>query len=79
MNVCKDCIHWSAQKDGRSGVCFRQPPTVMIMGASQDAVGRQTFNVQGFRSPVGADERACGEYRSLLDEAPLMPWNRAAQ
>lgn len=78
MNVCKDCTYYVPQKDGQNGVCWRNPPTPVLMGQQQDLSGRNGIVVQGFRPPVSNEERACGEFKSHMDAAPMMPWNRAA-
>lgn len=46
----------------KRGVCMAHPPTVQLLPGGQSALGQMQLVPIGTYPPVGADDRACGEW-----------------
>ena len=49
--------------------CYGRPPTPMLLGTSQDALGRPVLQMEVFSPKVKDDRPACALYEKRLDFA----------
>lgn len=66
---CGTCIYRQASDARGMGDCFGMPPTVIPLGASQDALGRPALQLETFVAKVKSDRPACALYKRKDDFA----------
>ena len=59
IHKCGSCVF--AQKPDNKGMmdCYGNPPSVMILGATQDALGRPNLHIEAMVPKVKEDRPAC--------------------
>lgn len=69
---CGTC-RFAQQPADRNGMhdCFGHPPTVIPIGATQDALGRPAMQLETFVPKVKADRPACALHQPVVDFATL--------
>ena len=63
LPTCGTCSFAQAFKADGSADCFGVPPSVHVIGASQDALGRPVLNIETFCPRVKKDRPACSLHR----------------
>jgi hypothetical protein len=66
---CGTCFYRQKPDPRDMGDCFGNPPTVIMLGMSQDALGRPAVQMETFVPKVKADRPACALYRRKDDFA----------
>ena len=63
---CGTCLYAQAFKAGLAD-CFGEPPTPLVIGTSQDALGRPQFRIESMVAKVKDDRPACALYKRKED------------
>jgi hypothetical protein len=66
---CSTCLYRQKPDAKNMGDCHGHPPTVLLLGATQDALGRPAFQLETFVPKVAADRAACALYKRKDDFA----------
>lgn len=68
---CGTCIYW--QKPDAKGIadCYGQPPSVHVLGVTQDALGRPVVQCETFVPRLHQDRPACALHKRKQDFATL--------
>jgi hypothetical protein len=65
FSTCQTCVFWQEPKQGAAD-CYGMPPSVHIIGASQDALGRPALQLETFVPKLKADRPACSLHRAKM-------------
>jgi len=63
---CGTCTYFQNFKQGMAD-CYGMPPSVHVVGASQDALGRPVLNIETFVPRLKEDRPACALYKRKED------------
>jgi CO dehydrogenase/acetyl-CoA synthase epsilon subunit len=64
---CGGCRFWQ-KPDGKGFAdCYGNPPTVLLLGVTQDALGRPAMQLETFVPRVAKDRAACSRYQPQAD------------
>ena len=47
--------------------CFGEPPTVVLLGATKDVLGRPALQLEAFVPRIHKDRAACSRYQQKMD------------
>lgn len=64
---CGTCVYWQTPDARGMAECFGMPPTVMMIGASQDALGRPAIQMEVFSPKTQRVRNACSLYKPKQD------------
>lgn len=66
---CGTCVYWQTPDARGLAECHGMPPTVMMIGASQDQLGRPALQFEVFSPKVQRTRSACSLYNPRDDFA----------
>lgn len=69
--TCGSCIYAQEFKADNSADCFGHPPTVLLLGAGRDALGRPAAQLETFVPRVKRDRPACALHKRNTDFAVI--------
>lgn len=64
---CGTCRYAQKFDTKQSADCFGNPPTVILLGAAQDVLGRPAMQLETFVPRVQADRPGCALYKRKDD------------
>ena len=68
---CGTCRFWQKPDAKDHAECFGDPPTVILLGATQDALGRPAMQLETFVPRVHKDRAACSRHEQRVDFSTL--------
>lgn len=68
---CGTCVYWQKPDAQGSADCFGHPPSVHMIGATKDVLGRPALQLETFVPRVRADRPACALHKPKEDFATL--------
>lgn len=71
FNKCGTCKFAQKFDTKNSAECFGNPPSVHVIGASQDALGRPVLQLETFVPRVQSDRPACSLHQRKQDFATM--------
>lgn len=67
LSKCGTCQYAQKFDASKNADCYGNPPTVILLGATQDVLGRPGLRIDTFVPRVHKDRPACALYRIKVD------------
>ena len=71
LSKCGTCQYAQKFDTKQSADCYGHPPSIHILGATKDVLGRAALQIETFVPRVHKDRPACALYRIKVDFATV--------